>query len=110
MKLVLIIFLATLSGSLAKDCSKVKKSNSKLFCYYSKLTDIDGCYCSHIILPSNSDVKSVERVRQYAGDPKILVTVNEFNKVSFMLFLILKFNSNLTSQLCCETKTQNIFK
>lgn len=86
MRLFLILLFATLSGSFAKDCSKVRKANSKLFCYYSKLTDIDGCYCSHVILPANADVKSVERVRQVVGDSKILVTVNEFNRVSFTTF------------------------
>lgn len=85
MRLFLIILLATVCGSFAKDCSKVKKSNSKLFCYYSKLTDVDGCYCTHIILPANADVKSVERAREVIGDRKILVTVNQFNQVSFLL-------------------------
>lgn len=83
MRLFVIVFLAGLSVSFAKDCSKVKKSNSKLFCYYSKLTDSDGCFCTHVILPENADDKTVQAARQLFGDRKILVTVNHFNQVSF---------------------------
>nr|XP_023021193.1 uncharacterized protein LOC111509648 [Leptinotarsa decemlineata] len=79
MRLLGVIILAVLGSALAKDCPS-RKSNSKLFCYFSKLTEIDGCYCSHVILPANSDVKSVERARQQMKGMKILITVNEFNQ------------------------------
>lgn len=74
------IFLAINNNVLAKDCTS-KKSNAKLFCYYSKLTDVQSCKCSHIILPANSDVKSVDRVRDNIDGVKILISVNEFNQV-----------------------------
>lgn len=86
MRVFLVIFLAAFSAAFAKDCSKIRKTNSKLFCYYSKLTDIDGCYCSHVVLPANADVKSIERVKQQVGNPKILVTVTQFNEVSVNFF------------------------
>ncbi|KAG5895925.1 hypothetical protein JTB14_016329 [Gonioctena quinquepunctata] len=79
MRLFGVIILGFLANASAKECP-TSKANSKLFCYYSKLTDIDGCYCSHVILPANSDVKNVERVRQHAKGMKILVTVTEFNQ------------------------------
>lgn len=82
MRLLLILFLATVHGSTARDCSKLKKPSSKLFCYYSKLTDYEECYCTHIVLPPNSDVKTVDKARQLFKNSQILVTVNQFNMVS----------------------------
>ncbi|CAH1115947.1 unnamed protein product [Phaedon cochleariae] len=74
-----VVFLAVMAAVWAKECP-ANKSNSKLFCYFSKLTDIDGCRCSYVILPADADVKSVERVREVYEGVKVLVTVNEFNQ------------------------------
>lgn len=93
MRLILIVFLAAICGSFAKDCSKVKTPNSKLFCYYSELIDSDGCYCTHVILPANADEKTVDSARQLFGNRKILMTVNHFNQVSSTQLIQLLFNS-----------------
>lgn len=78
---VLLLFLIVTVGY-CKDCP-TKRINSKLICYYSQLTDVDGCYCTHVVLPANSDFKSIDNVRQkLAGSgAKILLTVTEFNQV-----------------------------
>lgn len=82
-----VFLLLTLTVTIinSKDC-KNKKPQSKLFCYYSKITDIDDCQCSYVILPSNSDVKSVERLKSTYKDTKILITVHEFNEVISYLY------------------------
>lgn len=80
MRFLGVVLLALLAGSTARNCPG-RKSSSKLFCYYGKLTEVDNCYCTHAILPANSDVKAVERVREQLKGVKILVTVNEFNQV-----------------------------
>lgn len=79
---VCVLFLFILSLGSCKDCPS-KRINSKLVCYYSKLTDVDNCYCTHVVLPANSEPKSIEGVRQkLAGTgTKILLTVTEFNQV-----------------------------
>lgn len=69
----------------AKDNCLSQKSNSKLFCYYSKLTDVEGCGCSHVILPSDTDVKSIERFRDVMKGVKVLINVNEFNQVNMKI-------------------------
>ncbi|KAJ8980134.1 hypothetical protein NQ317_009193 [Molorchus minor] len=74
-----VLALLAVVGVGAKNCPP-RKSNSKLFCYYGKLTDVDNCFCSHAILPANSDVKTVERAREFLRGVKVLVTVNEFNQ------------------------------
>lgn len=80
-----VIFLCFFALCYAKDCSNVKRTNSKLVCYYSKLTDVDNCYCTHIILPANTDVKLIENFKQKITGAKILLTVNEFNEVMHIL-------------------------
>lgn len=82
--LVSVLFLFYLTLGSCKDCPS-KKINSKLVCYYSKLTDVDNCYCTHVVLPANSDLKSIENVRKkLAGTgTKILLTVSEFNQVHY---------------------------
>lgn len=67
---------------LCKDCPN-KKINSKLVCYYSKLIDIDSCYCTHVVLPTNSDLNEIQDVRKKLSGTgtKILLTVSEFNQV-----------------------------
>lgn len=64
-----------------RDCTD-RKGQSKLFCYFSKVTDVDTCHCSHVILPANSDLKSVVRLKEQLTGVKILITVHEFNEVS----------------------------
>ncbi|XP_030752102.1 uncharacterized protein LOC115879415 [Sitophilus oryzae] len=83
LKLFLVVVIcAFLIGSVSSknDCPASKRSNSKLICYYGGLEQIDGCYCTHVILPSNADVKGIEKVREEARGVKIYVTVNEFNQ------------------------------
>lgn len=81
--IVLFLFLSSVVTDLsfAEKCSPTKSSNTKLFCYYGKLKDVNSCKCSHVILPPNSDVKSVESLRSKLTGVKILVTVHEFNEV-----------------------------
>jgi hypothetical protein len=74
-----IFLIAVLAITAAADCPK--KTNSKLVCYYSKLTHVDSCKCSHVVLPADSDVKSIDRMREHLKGVKILITVNEFNQV-----------------------------
>ncbi|CAG9773991.1 unnamed protein product [Ceutorhynchus assimilis] len=63
----------------SKDCKQL--STSKLICYYSTVEDvIEGCYCTHIILPANSDVKAVEKLKERYKGAKVYVSVNEFNQ------------------------------
>lgn len=81
MRILGVVFVAFLAATLARNCPG-RKSSSKLFCYYGKLTDVDNCYCTHAILPANSDVKAIERAREHLKGVKILVTVHEFNQVS----------------------------
>ncbi|XP_050297749.1 uncharacterized protein LOC126737088 [Anthonomus grandis grandis] len=76
--LLLCFYVQVNSG---KECPQSKRlSTSKLVCYYSSLEEVDGCYCSHVILPANSDVKGIEKVKEKAKGVKIYVTVNEFNQ------------------------------
>lgn len=75
---VLLLFFLALGH--CKDCPG-KRINSKLICYYSKLTDVDSCYCTHVVLPANSDLKSIESLKQKLTGAKILLTVTEFNQV-----------------------------
>ncbi|CAH0564421.1 unnamed protein product [Brassicogethes aeneus] len=79
MNLFGVVFCLLVVGVWGKECP-AKRSNSKLFCYYSKLTDVNSCECSHVILPANSDVKSVDRLREHLKGVKVLISVNEFNQ------------------------------
>ncbi|XP_044253485.1 uncharacterized protein LOC123004333 isoform X2 [Tribolium madens] len=74
---IFFIFVAV-SGATG-ECP-TKKTQSKLICYYSKLTQADSCKCSHVILPADADIKSIDRFREHAKGVKILITVNEFNQ------------------------------
>ncbi|XP_066153401.1 mucin-2-like [Euwallacea fornicatus] len=68
-------------ASLKKECGGNKGlSTSKLVCYYSTVDVIDGCYCTHVILPANADVKVVEKLKKKANGVKVYVTVSEFNQ------------------------------
>lgn len=82
-KILLVLAAASLFAGnvLSKQCS-VKKSNSKLICYYSEVIDVDFCLCSHVILPANSDSKAIDAIREKFQGVKVLLTVNEFNEVS----------------------------
>lgn len=79
-----IFFIFVVTNVVSSDCP-TKKTQSKLICYYSKLTQVDSCKCSHVILPADSDVKSIDRFREHAKGVKILITVNEFNQVIFRI-------------------------
>ncbi|XP_066258348.1 uncharacterized protein [Euwallacea similis] len=69
------------NASSKKECGVNKGlSTSKLVCYYSTVDVVDGCYCTHVILPANADAKAVERLRKRANGVKVYVTVNEFNQ------------------------------
>nr|XP_015838222.1 PREDICTED: uncharacterized protein LOC103314049 isoform X2 [Tribolium castaneum] len=74
----IFLILVAVCGATA-DCP-AKKTQSKLICYYSKLTQADSCKCSHVILPADADVKAIDRLREHAKGVKILITVNEFNQ------------------------------
>ncbi|KAJ8922936.1 hypothetical protein NQ315_001481 [Exocentrus adspersus] len=76
----LLVLLAGIGGGVATPDCPARKSGAKLFCYYGKLTDVDNCFCSHAVLPADSDVKAIERARQHLKGVKVLVTVNEFNQ------------------------------
>lgn len=66
--------------AVAKQCP-TNKSNSKLICYYSEVTDVDFCLCSHVILPANSDAKTIDTIREKFQGLRVLLTVNEINEV-----------------------------
>ncbi|GJQ81807.1 hypothetical protein Trydic_g348 [Trypoxylus dichotomus] len=80
--LLFLLTIAVISDvSNAERCTQsMKNVNTKLFCYYSKLRDVNSCRCTHIVLPANSDVKSIENLRARLNGVKILVTVHEFNE------------------------------
>lgn len=75
---ITLILILTFVQINSKEC---KRPQSKLFCYYSKITNIDDCQCSYVILPTNSDIKSIERLKSTYKDTKIIVTIHEFNEV-----------------------------
>nr|CAI5826115.1 unnamed protein product [Callosobruchus analis] len=79
MRQCVIVLLALAAFVSAKHCPTIKKSNSKLFCYYGKVEEID-CRCSHVVLPSNLDNELVTKAREQAKGAKLLVTVHEFNQ------------------------------
>lgn len=76
------IILLTIVGIVFGDCP-TKKTSSKLICYYSKLSNIDSCKCTHVVLPADADVKSIDTIRERLKGVKILISVNEFNQVIF---------------------------
>lgn len=81
------VLLFILPFVISKNCP-TKRINSKLICYYSQLTDLDSCYCSHVILPSDASVRDIEGAKQKLAGVKVLITVNEFNQVDyFYLYL-----------------------
>lgn len=86
MKLTCAIFLFLITAGFAKNCPN-KKTQPKLFCYYGKITEIDSCQCTHIILPADSDIKSIDRLKNTLSDTKILITVHEFNEVKYKFLL-----------------------
>lgn len=79
---VLFLFLLTLGS--CKDCPN-KRISSKLVCYYTSLKNVDRCYCTHVVLPPNSEPNAIKEVREkLAGTGvKILLTVTDFNQVFF---------------------------
>lgn len=85
--LVLLItwVIAGVAGT-EKPCPK-GLSTSKLVCYYSTLEQVQGCYCTHVILPASSDFKNVEVLKNRVKGVKVYVTVNEFNQVRNCIFL-----------------------
>lgn len=70
----LVVFAA------AKDCN-VKRSNSKLVCYYGDAKDAASCKCTHVVLPQSTEASVVEDVAKKLEGVKILLTVNQFNEV-----------------------------
>lgn len=80
MKFVGVVLLTLFSITLAKRCS-VRKTNSKLICYYSDVTDIDACMCTHIILPASSNIQMIDSVQEKFKDVHVFLTVHEFNEV-----------------------------
>ncbi|KAI4457091.1 chitinase [Holotrichia oblita] len=79
--IVSFLFLSLVAIVSGEKCTQsMKNSRTKLFCYYSKLKDVNSCKCTHVILPANSDVKSIENLRSNLNGVKILVTVHEFNE------------------------------
>lgn len=106
MKFLSVIFLCVLALTYAKDCPS-KRINSKLICYYSKLSDIDSCYCTHVILPANTDFNAIQGLRQKLSGVKILLTVNEFNQVEYLLEVSRAFSPHDTNCCCFITSTVN---
>lgn len=69
----------------AKDCN-VKRSGSKLVCYYGDARDAASCKCTHVVLPQKTEASVVANVAKKLEGVKILLTVNEFNEVIELLF------------------------
>ncbi|XP_060523259.1 uncharacterized protein LOC132700143 [Cylas formicarius] len=81
---ILLACLLALSAardvSTAKDCALAKKPQSKLICYYSKMADVSGCYCTHVVLPPDTDADAVRGLKARVKGVKVYVRVGEFNQ------------------------------
>lgn len=88
MNFLVLLLTCVIAGVVGteKPCPK-GLSTSKLVCYYSTLEEVQGCYCTHVILPASSDFKSVEGLKKRVKGVKVYVTVNEFNQVRNCIFL-----------------------
>ncbi|KAH1016806.1 hypothetical protein HUJ04_007975 [Dendroctonus ponderosae] len=80
--LPVLVVLASLCGfsvvDSQKDCGLKRLSTSKLVCYYGTLEDANGCFCTHVILPANSDVKRIETLK--TKGVKVFIRVSDFHQ------------------------------
>lgn len=101
MRLTCAITLFIFTQILAIPCNN-KKPSLKLVCYYSEVSEIDICKCTHIILPSNTNISTIENVKEKFREGKTLITVNEFNQVRkccLQIFRILLLSNYLIYNL-----------
>ncbi|XP_022907601.2 putative uncharacterized protein DDB_G0282133 [Onthophagus taurus] len=80
-----LILAALISGS--PDNQKCLKtvSNTKLLCFYSEITTLKGCKCTHVIVPSTLQSKIINKLKESNHEVKIFVTITELNQPTISL-------------------------
>ncbi|KAL1494105.1 hypothetical protein ABEB36_009756 [Hypothenemus hampei] len=82
MKLLLLLVInigQLVVAERGNNCETKSLSTSKLICYYSgsNWNDINGCYCTHVVVPLQADFT---RVKERFKGVKIYVSISEFSE------------------------------
>ena len=84
MRTYVLVTILTAGFICAKRCS-IEKSSSKLVCYYSNPKEIDFCKCTHVVVPFDVNVDSIDNFKDSLENTKVLLSVQDLNEVRMLL-------------------------